>query len=146
MPGAPPNRSVQILLVEDTEEDAELMRDALDEGRLRPQVHVVDDGEKAIAYLRRQCPYETAPAPDLILLDLGLPRKSGRDVLAEIKQDPALRRIPVVIMTSSDSETAFTEAYDLHANCCVSKPLDQAQFEQAVKKIEHFWFHVARCR
>lgn len=147
MSAAPPNVSVEILLVEDTEDDAELMADALKEGRLNqivPTIAVVDDGEKAIAYLRRQGPYATEPTPDLILLDLGLPRKSGLEVLAEIKQDPLLRRIPVVILTSSTSEEAFTEAYDLHANCCVSKPMDQAEFEQAVKKIEHFWLHVAR--
>jgi len=144
MPGAPPNTSVEILMVEDTEEDAELMADALNEGRLHCIITVVDDGEKAIAYLRRQGSYVIASTPDLILLDLGLPRKSGREVLAEIKQDMTLRRIPVVILTSSDSEQVFTDAYDLHANCCVSKPMDQEQFDQAVKKIEHFWLHVAR--
>jgi len=144
MPGLAHSTSVEILLVEDTEEDAELMVDALKEGRLVYNLALVDDGEKAIAYLRREGAYAMAPRPDLILLDLGLPRKSGREVLAEIKQDATLRRIPVVIMTSSDSETAFMDAYDLHANCCVSKPMDQGQFEQAVKKIEYFWLHVAR--
>jgi len=146
MPGLAHKTSVEILLVEDTEEDAELMMDALNEGRLDCKFNHVDDGEKAIAYLRRQGEYVMMPTPDLILLDLGLPRKSGLEVLAEIKEDATLRRIPVVIMTASPSQKVFTEAYDLHVNCCVSKPMDQEQFEQAVKKIEYFWLHVSRCK
>lgn len=144
MPGARDTTPVQVLLVEDSPDDANLMVEALRNGRLTHRVNVVEDGEDAIAYLRQQGDYATVPRPDLILLDLHLPRKSGHEVLAEIKEDPDLRRIPVVIMTSTDNENDFLKAYDLHANCCVSKPLDQEQFALVVKKIEHFWLHVAR--
>jgi len=137
---------IDILLVEDSPDDADLMVEALKEGDLDSRVTVVDDGVDAIAYLRRQGVFAAAPAPDLILLDLHLPRMNGHEVLAEIKQDAALLRIPVVVMTSSDSEQALLDAYDLHANCCVLKPRDQHQFAQTVKKIEHFWRHIARRR
>jgi len=144
MPGAHETIVVEILLVEDSPDDADLMVEALKEGTLRHQVTVVEDGEEALAYLHRQGSYATAPRPDLILLDLHLPRKNGFEVLAEIKEDLVLRRIPVVIMTSSDNEDALLRAYDLHANCCVTKPMDQEQFAAAVKKIEYFWLRVAR--
>jgi len=144
MPGARDNTSVKILLVEDSPDDAALMVEALKDGHLTHRVSVVEDGEEAIAYLRREGTYATVPTPDLILLDLHLPKKNGHEVLAEIKEDAVLRRIPVVIMTATDNEQDFLTAYDLHANCCVSKPLDQEQFADVVKKIEHFWLHVAR--
>jgi len=145
MPGARDNTSVQILLVEDSPDDAALMVEALkDSRRLTHHVIVVEDGEEAIGYLRREGNWPTVPTPDLILLDLHLPKKSGHEVLAEIKEDAVLRRIPVVIMTATDNEQDFLTAYDLHANCCVSKPLDPEQFAEVVKKIEHFWLHVAR--
>jgi len=134
---------VEILLVEDSPDDADLMVEALDEGDLHVHVTVVDDGEEAVQYLHRRGPYADAVRPHLILLDLHLPRKSGHEVLEEIKQDPDLRVIPVVIMTSCDSEDAIQQAYDLHANCCVRKPVDLDQFGLTVKKIERFWFHVA---
>jgi len=136
-------RPVEILLVEDSPDDADLMVEALDEGDLPVRVTVVEDGEVAVQYLRRQGPYADAVRPHLILLDLHLPRKSGHEVLAEIKQDADLRVIPVVIMTSCDSEDAIQYAYDLHANCCVRKPVDLEQFGLTVQKIERFWFHVA---
>jgi CheY-like chemotaxis protein len=143
MPTRPP-RPVEILLVEDSPGDADLMVEALGESPLAPRVTVVEDGEQAVQYLRRQGPYHGAPRPDLILLDLHLPRKNGHEVLAEIKEDPDLRRIPVVLLTSADNEKAFLIAYDLHVNCCVSKPVDQDEYARAVKKIEHFWLAVAR--
>jgi CheY-like chemotaxis protein len=134
---------VKVLLVEDSPDDADSLREALLEGQLTPTVAVIEDGEEAILYLRRQGPHADAPRPDLILLDLHLPRRSGHEVLAEIKSDEGLRRIPVVVMTSLADERAFENAYELHANCCVRKPSDLEQFRQAVKKIEHFWLRVA---
>jgi CheY-like chemotaxis protein len=131
--------SVEILLVEDSPADADLMTEALKEGSLNNRITWVENGEEAMAYLRRQGPFARSASPDLILLDLHLPRMNGYEVLAEVKQDDALRRIPIVIMTSSDNEDAIVKAYDLFANCCVSKPADQEQFALAVKKIERFW-------
>jgi CheY-like chemotaxis protein len=142
MPG-PGSLPVQILLVEDSPDDAELMIEALTEGTLDVRVCLVEDGEAALLYLRRQGEYAEAPPPDLILLDLHLPRKNGFEVLAEQKGDPQLRHIPVVILTASDDEREFVRLYDLHANCCVSKPVDQEEYALVVKKIEHFWLHVA---
>jgi len=144
MPRSSANTTVEILLVEDDDDDAALMVEALKEGILHGQVTVVEDGEEAVAYLRRQGAYATVPRPDLILLDLHLPRKNGHEVLEEIKQDAELRRIPVVIITCSDNENDILEAYNLHANCCVCKPADQEQFAVVVKKIERFWLHLAR--
>jgi CheY-like chemotaxis protein len=135
---------VQILLVEDSADDADLMIEAFKEGRLDVRISVAEDGEDALAFLRREGPRETSPRPDLVLLDLHLPRKNGFEVLAEMKQDPELRQIPVVILTSLDSEQAFIDAYNLHANCCVSKPADQDEYAAVVRKIEHFWLTVAR--
>jgi len=144
MPKPSPRAPVEILLVEDSRDDADLMVEALREGTLSPRVTVVEDGEEAMDYLRRQGAYADAPVPDLILLDLHLPRKNGHEVLTEIKQDVLLRRIPVVIMTSADNEKTILGAYELNANCCVSKPADQEQFALAVKRIENFWLQVAR--
>jgi len=135
---------VEILLVEDSPADADLMSDALREGCLNPHIQVVDNGEDAIHFLHRRGEFASAPEPDLVLLDLFLPRKNGYEVLADIKQDALLRRIPIVILTSADSEEALRAAYDLHANCCVLKPADQEQYQQAVRKIEKFWLRVAR--
>jgi len=129
---------VEILLVEDSPDDADLMVEALHQGTLTANVTIVEDGQSAIDYLRGSA------SPDLILLDLHLPRMNGHEVLAEVKQDARLRRIPIVILTSSINEKDFVSAYELHANCCVSKPSDQEQFAQAVKRIETFWLQVAR--
>jgi len=131
---------IEILLVEDSESDAQLMVEALNEGKLNTHITVVEDGVEALEYLH-QC--GTSP-PDLILLDLHLPRMNGHELLAEVKKDPLLLRIPIIVLTSADNEQAFLEAYDLHANCCVSKPVDQEEFSRTVMKIEHFWLHVAR--
>jgi len=144
MPEARACTAIDILLVEDSPDDADLMVEALKDGALASRVTVVDDGVDAIAYLRHQGVFAEAALPDLILLDLHLPRMNGHEVLAEIKQDVALLRIPVVVLTSTDSEQALLDAYDLHANCCVLKPRDQGQFALVVKKIEHFWRHVSR--
>jgi two-component system, chemotaxis family, response regulator Rcp1 len=139
-----PPRTFEILLVEDSAGDAELMVEALGESHLAPRVTVIEDGEQAVQYLRRQGPHAAAARPDLILLDLHLPRKNGHEVLADIKQDEGLRLIPVILMTAFDTDEAIREAYDRHVNCCVRKPSDLDQFAQAVKKIEAFWLRMAR--
>ena len=135
---------IEILLVEDNPDDAALTVDALRDGRVHNRVTVVEDGVEAMAYLRRADKYADAPRPDLVLLDLNLPRKNGREVLTEIKQDPELRRIPVVIMTSSDDEKDILAAYNLYVNCYVTKPVDLDQFIGVVKTIEHFWFSIVK--
>jgi CheY-like chemotaxis protein len=143
MPAPGSSAPVELLLVEDSPDDADLMKEALDESDFRVRVNWVEDGEDALRYLRRLPPFGDAPRPDLVLLDLHLPRLSGHEVLAEIKEDEGLRRIPVIVLTSADSELAFLSAYELHANCCVRKPADLEQFAVTVKKIEHFWLRVA---
>jgi two-component system, chemotaxis family, response regulator Rcp1 len=135
---------IEILLVEDSPDDACLTIEALQEGRVRNNINVIEDGVSALEYLRREGRYRAAPRPDLILLDLNLPRKSGREVLQEIKQDINLRRIPVVIMTSSDDEKDILAAYNNYVNCYVTKPVDLDQFIRVVRSIEHFWFSVVR--
>lgn len=135
---------IEILLVEDSPDDADLTVDALRDGRVRNRVTVVDDGVEAMAYLHRQGKYASVPRPDLILLDLNLPGKSGREVLTEIKQDPDLRRIPVVIMTSSDDEKDILAAYNAYVNCYITKPVDLDQFIAVVKSIEHFWISIVK--
>jgi len=135
---------IEILLVEDSPDDADLTIDALRDGRVRNRIAHVEDGVEAMAFLRREGKYNEAARPDLILLDLNLPRKNGREVLAEIKRDPELRRIPVVVMTSSDDERDIIEAYNRHVNCYVTKPVDLDQFIGVVKSIEHFWFSIVK--
>jgi len=143
MPTDNGEQQVEILLVEDSDDDAELMRDALQAGSLSLHVTWVDNGEEAMEYLRQQGKHAAAPEPNLILLDLFLPRMNGHEVLEEIRQDALLRRIPIVIMTGSDNAEAIQRAYDLYANCCVAKPTDQQEFALAVKKIEQFWLQNA---
>ena len=133
---------IEILLVEDSPTDALLTRQALAGGKLLNRLHVVEDGVKAIAFLRRQPPYGDVPRPKLILLDLNLPRKDGREVLAEIKEDEDLRMIPVIVLTTSNAETDILRSYSLHANCYITKPVDFASFADAVADIETFWFAV----
>jgi two-component system, chemotaxis family, response regulator Rcp1 len=137
-------KPVEILLVEDSAGDAELMVEALEESNLAVRVTVIEDGELAVCYLRRQGIHHNAIRPDLILLDLHLPRKNGHEVLSDIKQDDSLRLIPVVLMTGFDTEEAITKAYERHANCCVRKPSDLDQFAQAVRQIETFWLRTVR--
>ncbi len=135
-------RPVEILLVEDNPGDARLTKEALKDGKVYNRLTVVPDGVEALAYLRREGQYAGAAQPDLILLDLNLPRKDGREVLAEIKADDRLKRIPVVILTSSSAEQDVLKSYGLHANCYVTKPVDLDQFMAAVKAIEDFWLTV----
>ncbi len=135
-------RPIEILLVEDNPGDVRLTKEALKEGKVVNNLHTVEDGEEAMAYLRRQSPYAQATRPDLILLDLNLPKKSGREVLEEIKEDPDLRRIPVVILTISEAEQDIIKSYNLHANCYITKPVNLEQFMEVVQSIENFWLTV----
>jgi two-component system, chemotaxis family, response regulator Rcp1 len=135
-------RPVEILLVEDNPGDVRLTREALREGKVHNNLHVASDGVEALRFLRREGEHGDAVRPDLILLDLNLPKKDGREVLEEIKRDAQLRPIPVVILTSSQAEQDIVRAYDLHANCYVSKPVDLEQFITVVKSIENFWFSI----
>lgn len=135
---------IEILLVEDNEDDAVLTMEALKEGRVRNNLTWVEDGVAALSYLRREGEYAQAPRPDLILLDHHMPRKNGLQVLEEIKQDPRLRQIPVVMMTMSSDDHLILKAYDLQVNCYVTKPVDLDQFLSVVKSIEHFWFSVVK--
>ncbi len=135
-------RPVEILLVEDSPADIELTREALLESKLHNNLYVVTDGEAAMAFLRREPPHESVPRPDLILLDLNLPNKNGREVLAEIKCDPSLSMIPIVIMTVSRDERDILESYRLHANCYIRKPVRFREFIEIVKSIEDFWFSI----
>ena len=135
-------RPIEILLVEDNPGDVRLMMEALKEGKVLNGVHVVTDGVEAMAFLRRENGYADAPHPDLMLLDLNLPRKAGLEALAEIKGDSKLRRIPVVVLTTSQAEQDILESYDLHANCYVTKPVDLEQFIKVVQLIGEFWFTI----
>jgi two-component system, chemotaxis family, response regulator Rcp1 len=135
---------MEILLVEDNPGDVRLTREALRTGKVPSNLRTVSDGLEALAYLRKEGPYQEAPLPDLILLDLNLPRKDGREVLSEIKQDPELRRIPVVVMTTSQAEQDILKSYDLYANCYVTKPPDFARLVAVVRAIEDFWLSVAK--
>lgn len=135
---------IDILLVEDNPGDARLAQEALKDSKVRNNMFVVGDGVEALEFLRRQGKYTNAPRPDLILLDLNLPRKSGREVLAEVKSDNGLKRIPVVILTVSRDEQDILKAYDLHANCYITKPLDFEQFITITKTIEEFWLTIVK--
>jgi two-component system, chemotaxis family, response regulator Rcp1 len=136
------SRSIEILLVEDNPGDARLTIEAMREAKMSNRIHVVEDGVEAMQFLRREGRFGDAPRPDLILLDLNLPKKDGRAVLAEVKADPALKRIPVVVLTTSRAEEDVLRAYDLHANCYITKPVDLAQFMKIVAQIEEFWIKV----
>jgi two-component system response regulator len=135
---------IEVLMVEDDPGDADLTQELLEEAKIMVNVNVVDDGEKAIAYLRRQGKYTQAVRPDLILLDLNLPRKDGREVLQEVKSDPDLKRIPVVVLTTSDADEDILKSYNLGANSFVTKPVGLEQFANIVKSIEGFWFTVVK--
>ena len=137
-------RPIDILLVEDNPGDVRLTREALKEGKVLNELHVAGDGEEALSFMRREGRHAQAVRPDLILLDLNLPKKDGREVLAEIKEDPNLRRIPVVILTVSKAEEDIIKTYDLHANCYITKPVDLEQFIQVVRSIEDFWLCVVK--
>jgi CheY-like chemotaxis protein len=144
MSAAEPGRPVEILLVEDNPGDVGLTRETLKDSKLLNHMCVVENGVEAMAYLRREGKYVHAARPDLILLDLNLPKKDGREVLAEIKTDEQLRRIPVVVLTTSNAEQDILKTYDLHANCYITKPVDLDQFSTVVKAIKEFWFTIVR--
>ncbi|HMM42976.1 MAG TPA: response regulator [Thermomicrobiales bacterium] len=135
---------IDILLVEDSPADVDLTREALEDAKVRNTLHVVNDGVAAMEFLRQEGDYADAPRPDLILLDLNLPKKDGREVLADVKADPALRRIPVVVLTTSEAEQDILRSYDLHANCYVTKPVDLEQFISVIKSIEKFWLVIVK--
>lgn len=137
-------RNVEILLVEDNPGDVRLTTEVLKDAKLCNRINVVSDGVEALDYLYRRGPFSAACRPDLILLDLNLPRKDGREVLEEIKSDPALKNIPVVILTTSNAEQDILKSYALHANCYITKPVDLEQFSKVVASIEEFWFSIVK--
>jgi chemotaxis family two-component system response regulator Rcp1 len=137
-------KPIVILLVEDNPGDVDLARAAMEESKVRNILHTVGDGVEAMLFLRGKGKYAEAPRPDLVLLDLNLPKKDGREVLAEIKSDPDLRRIPVVILTISKDEEDILRSYNLHANCFITKPIDLNQFVKVVKAIEDFWLTIVK--
>jgi CheY-like chemotaxis protein len=136
------NGPIEILLVEDNPGDVRLTREALKEGKVYSNLHTVKDGVEAMEFLRRQGKYSSVPRPDIILLDLNLPKKDGREVLQEIKTDDQLKRIPVVVLTTSKAEEDVLRTYNLHANCYVTKPVDLEKFMVVVKSIDVFWLTV----
>lgn len=137
-------RLVDILLVEDNPADVRLTREALKENKMANNLSVVVDGVEAMNYLRKKGKYAKATKPDIILLDLNLPKKDGREVLAEVKQDKDLKRIPIVILTSSQAEEDILKTYNLHANCYITKPVDFNQFLKVVQSIEDFWLTIVK--
>lgn len=138
------NCPIEILMIEDNPGDVRLTQEALKENKMYNRLHVVSDGVEAMAFLRHEGRYADAPRPDLILLDLNLPKKDGREVLAEIKADENLKRIPVVVLTSSQAEEDVLRTYNLHANCYVTKPVDLDQFIRVVQSIEEFWLTIVK--
>ena len=144
MHAAAGGQPVEILLVEDNEGDARLAREAMLESKMRNTLHHVSDGEEAMEFLRRVGKYADAPRPSLILLDLNLPKKDGREVLAEIKSDDELKHIPVVVLTQSSAEEDVLASYDLHANCYITKPVDLTQYIKVVRSIDDFWLTIVR--
>ena len=135
---------VRVLLVEDNPGDADLTRETLEAGRLHLEIDVVVDGEQALDYLLQRPPYAGKPMPDLVLLDLNLPRISGREVLEEIRRQPRLRKVPIVILTSSDAEQDIVRSYELGANCYVTKPVGFEACQTVVRSVEGFWFTIVR--
>jgi chemotaxis family two-component system response regulator Rcp1 len=141
---SPARQRFEVLLVEDNPGDVFLTQEAFREGQLPLRLCVVGDGEEALRYLRRETPFEDATRPDLVLMDLNLPKKDGRELLAELKQDAELRQIPVIILTTSESHQDIWRAYKLHANCYLTKPIEIEGFMRKIKSIEDFWLTVAR--
>ena len=138
------SRPAEILLVEDNPGDVELIEEALQSGRVLNRISVAEDGEAAVAFLNREKNYENAPRPDLIMLDLNLPKKSGFEVLAEVKGNPELAGVPVVILTTSKAERDIVKGYSLHANCFVSKPVDVEEFLSVVRATGEFWLNIVK--
>jgi CheY-like chemotaxis protein len=139
-----PARPIEVLLVEDDPGDVLMTQEAFADYKIANRLNVVTNGEDAIAYLRKQGEYADAPTPDLVLLDLNLPRRDGREVLRDVKADPELRRIPIVVLTTSDAKEDVLASYDLHANAYVRKPVDFEQFVEAVRAIDDFFITVVR--
>jgi len=139
-----PGRPIEILLVEDNPGDVDLTREMVEASKVRNVIRNVSDGVEAMAYLRRQPPYAEVARPDLILLDLNLPKKDGRSVLSEIKQDADLKDIPIVVLTTSEAESDILKSYQLHANCYISKPVDLTKFASIIRSIEDFWLTVVK--
>lgn len=135
---------IDILLVEDSEGDARLSLETMRDSKIRNKMHHVVDGEEAMAFLRKEGKYSKVQRPDLILLDLNLPKKDGREVLAEIKNDDKLKRIPVVVLTISSAEEDILKSYNLHANCFITKPIDLSQFMKVVRSVEDFWLTIVK--
>ncbi|MBA7664566.1 Response regulator rcp1 [subsurface metagenome] len=144
MSGQTMAKPIEILLVEDNPGDVRLTREAFKEGKVLNNLSVVEDGAEAMAFLRQQGKYADVPRPDLILLDLNLPKKDGREVLPEIKGDTNLKRIPVVVLTTSKAEQDILKTYNLHANCYVTKPVDLEQFISVVRFVQHFWLSIVK--
>ena len=138
------DKPVEILLVEDNEGDVGLIEEVFEEAKIRNNLHVAEDGEEAMLYLHGEGKFSGSPRPDIILLDLNLPKKDGREVLREIKEDNTLRNIPVVILTTSNAEKDILRAYDLHANAYINKPLDFDQFIKVVESIGNFWLEIVK--
>lgn len=138
------SKCIDILLVEDSEGDARLAKEAMKDSKIRNKLYHVLDGVEAMAFLRNEGKYADSPRPDLVLLDLNLPRKDGREVLGEIKGDDALKKIPVVILTVSSAEEDILKSYDLHANCYITKPIDLDQFMKVIRSIEDFWLSIVK--
>jgi two-component system, chemotaxis family, response regulator Rcp1 len=137
-------KPIKILLVEDNPDDVDITREALADAKMHTDIYLAKDGVEALAFLRQEGRYAQMPLPDIILLDLNLPRKDGREVLKEIKGDKNLKRIPVVILTTSHTEEDIVKAYDCHANCYIAKPVDFDQFIKVVKAIDDFWFTIVK--
>ncbi len=135
---------IQVLMVEDDAEDVELTKESLNTSKVTLDLHVVEDGAQALAYLRHENPYEDEPRPDLMLLDLNLPKKNGREVLIEMRNDPNLKAIPVIILTTSDQDEDILKMYELGANCYITKPVGLEQFTKVVSSIEEFWFSIVK--
>ncbi|HEX3014290.1 MAG TPA: response regulator [Methanobacterium sp.] len=137
-------RQIEILLVEDNEGDVGLVEEVFQEAKIRNNLNVAEDGEEAMLFLRKEGKFSDVPSPDIILLDLNLPGKDGREVLKEIKEDDKLKRIPVVILTTSKAEEDILKSYDLHANSYITKPVDFDQFLKVIKSIENFWLDIVK--
>jgi len=137
-------RPIDILLVEDEEGDIRLTKEAFKESKLRNNLYVVKDGEEAIKFLKKEDNYKDSPRPDIMLLDLNLPKKDGREVLKDVKSDDALKSIPVVVLTTSKAEEDIVKSYNLHANCYIQKPVDMEKFINVVKYVEGFWVEIVK--
>lgn len=144
MPNQTIGKPIEILLVEDSLADIRLVKEALKDGKLYNSLNVVRDGMEAMAFLRKEGKYKAVSRPDLILLDLNLPKMDGREVLSEIKQDTDLKRIPVLILTSSQTDKDIIKSYNQHANCYITKPVDLDQFFEVIKSIESFWLSIVK--